>query len=119
MVKKFIFIIILSDLLNRSSGLMTNSNEFDCDTWKNEHIFLAKDVHLYNMTFAFVKIDTLEDLNVSFQCNQSEYNIDDLKIYANENILLNNDLNLDGVLHLINRTNVEINIVFQNLNGFN
>ena len=55
---------------------------------------MVKDVHFYNMTFAFVKIENLDDLNVSIQCKPTEYNMDYLNIFAKKNIQINNDLNL-------------------------
>ena len=116
-MKTFILYTILN--LFGSISLTTNFDNFDCKLWEESHIFSARDVHFYNKTFVFVKINTLDDLNVSLKCKPKEYNIEDLKIYANKNILLNNDLNLDGVLHLINRANVEINVIFENVNGFN
>ena len=43
----------VKDSKANSSETTTN---LECETWKNEHIFLAQDVHFYNKTFAFVKI---------------------------------------------------------------
>jgi hypothetical protein len=92
----------------------------DCEAWTKKHIVLANDVHYYNVTFPFVKIDTLDDLNISTRCSPCEYKIENLKIFAKKNVLLNNDLDLSGVLSIFNRTHVENEIVlFQNLNGFN
>ena len=94
--------------------------KIDCEAWVNNHVILAKDVHYYNKTFPFVKIDTLDDLNISTRCSPLEYKIENLKIFAKKNILLNNDLDLSGVLNLFNRSYIENDVVlFQNLNGFN
>ena len=100
-------------------NLTTNSSDLECDNWKNEHIALATDLHYFNMTFAFIKINSLDDLNVTLKCPSNEYNIGVFKIFAMKNILLNNDLNLSGILEIFNRTNVLIDVLFQNLNGFN
>ena len=43
--------------------------KIDCEAWVNNHVILAKDVHYYNKTFPFVKIDTLDDLNISTRCS--------------------------------------------------
>jgi hypothetical protein len=91
----------------------------NCTDWTNKHVVLAKDVHYYNVTFAFVKIDTLDDLNITTQCSTFEYNIENLKIFAKKSILLNNDLNLSGVLNIFNRSNSQIDVLLQNVNGFN
>ena len=71
------------------------------------------------MTFSFIKIASLDDLNITTLCLPHEYNISTLKIFAQKNILLNNDLDLHGVLNIINRTNFQNDIIFQNINGFN
>ena len=96
-----------------------NSSNLECENWKNDHIFLAEDVHYYNIKFAFVQIETLDDLNISVECQPSEYYIKLLKIFARKNILINNDLNLRGVINILNRTNTQVDVLFQNVNGFN
>ena len=47
----------------------------ECKNWQNEHIFSAKDVHYYNMFFSFVKINSLNDLNITFDCKPKEFYI--------------------------------------------
>jgi len=112
----FMFFCILSSI---RAELNFNSTDLECEKWKNDHIFLAEDFHFKNMSFAFVKIDNVDDLNITNNCQPSEYNIEYLRIFANKNILINNDLNIDNVLKIINRKFSEINVLFQNLNGFN
>ena len=104
----------VKDSKANSSETTTN---LECETWKNEHIFLAQDVHFYNKTFAFVKIDTSEQLNINTQCQPTEYDIEVLKIFAKKPILLDNDLNLTDIVTMFNRTYVDV--VFQNVKGFN
>ena len=61
--------------------LQTNSENIVCQNWIDKNLYLAQDVHYYNVTFAFVKIDTLDDLNTTTtQCSPYEYNIENLKI---------------------------------------
>ena len=104
----------VKDSKANSSETTTN---LECETWKNEHIFLAQDVHFYNKIFAFVKIDTSEQLNINTQCQPTEYDIEVLKIFAKKPILLDNDLNLTDIVTMFNRTYVDV--VFQNVKGFN
>jgi hypothetical protein len=94
-----------------------NASHLVCEHWKNEHIVLVRDVHFFNRTFYFVKIDSLHDLNISIKCQPVEYNVEALKIIAKKNILINNDLDLRAVMRMFNRTNIKI--FFQNVNGFN
>ena len=47
------------------SNLTTNSSDLECENWKNEHIVLTTDLHFFNMTFTFIKIDSLDDLNIT------------------------------------------------------
>lgn len=96
----------------------TDTIDSMCENWTNKHVFLAKDVHYYNMSFAFIKIDTLDNLNITVQYPPREYDITVLKIYANNNILLNTHLDLSGVFNIINRSQIQ-NVVFQNVIGFN
>ena len=116
---KFALLGMLISFRHCLSDFTKNSSDLECDNWKNEHIALATDLHFFNITFAFIKINSLDDLNVTLECPSNEYNIEVLKIFAKKNILLNNGLNLSGILKIFNRTNVQIDVLFQNLNGFN
>ena len=51
----FIMFCALKVKDSKANSSETTTN-LECETWKNEHIFLAQDVHFYNKTFAFVKI---------------------------------------------------------------
>ena len=114
-----LFFILCNSFKSSKSKSILSSFDLDCETWKNEHIFLAKDLHFYNLTFPFIKIDNLKDLNISTNCQATEYKINSLNIFGKKNLLIDNDLSLDGILNIINRTNIQINVLFQNVNGFN
>jgi hypothetical protein len=119
-MKQNALIFLLFCFLNSSRPELTlNSTGLECEKWKNDHIFFAEDLHFLNMSFAFVKIDDLDDLNITNKCQPSEYKIEYLKIFAKKNILFNNDLNINGLLKIINRTLSRINVIFQNVKGFN
>ena len=110
---KFILPGTLISLRYCLSDFTTNSADLKCDNWKNEHIVLTTDLHYFNITFAFIIINSLDDLNIDIQCKPTEYNIETLKIFVKKNILLNNDLNLSEILKIFNRTNVQIDVLFQ------
>jgi len=95
-----------------------SSDNIVCKQWLENHLYMAQDVHYYNISFAFVKIDTLSDLNITIKCPPQEYKIEMLKIYAKNNIFINNDLDLRGILNILNRTH-GADVVIQNVNGFN
>jgi hypothetical protein len=97
-----------------------NSLYIECETWQNEHIFFAKDVHYYNMTFLFVKINSLDELNITIQCPPIIYKKETfLNIFARKPILFNNDLNLSDLMNMLNRTSSQTDVLFRNINGFN
>jgi len=100
----FIIIIFSFFLLTQISSKTADSIDSNCSDWTEKHVVLAKDVHFFNVTFAFVKIDTLNDLNITAKCLPCEYNIEHLKIFATKNILLDSNLNLSGVLNIFNRS---------------
>ena len=111
------------NMLNRYSSssleLTTSSFDSECENWKQNHVFFAKDLHYFNKTFAFVKIASLNDFNITNQCPPKEYNINSLKIFAKKGILFNNDLNLRGLMNIFNRTDFPLDVLFENINGFN
>jgi hypothetical protein len=114
-----ILIIFSFMLLTQISTETIDNIDSNCSDWTEKHVVLAQDVHFFNVTFAFVKVDTLNDLNITAQCSPYEYNIEHLKIFAKKSILLDNDLNLSGVLNIFNRSNNQIDVLFQNVKGFN
>jgi hypothetical protein len=123
-MKKITALFILFSLLNSYVSQLTTLNSFDleCETWQNEHIFFVKDVHYDNMTFLFVKINSLDDLkNITLhQCPPIIYkNQTYLNIFARKPILFNNDLNLKGLMIMLNRTSSQTNALFRNIKGFN
>jgi len=118
-IDMLILIIFPYILLTQISSETIDSMELNCTDWQEKHIVIAKDVHYFNLTFAYVKIDTLNDLNITTQCYPYEYNIENLKIFAKKSILLDNDLNLSGVLNIFNRSNNQIDVLIQNVKGFN
>ena len=97
--------------------IATNASYLMCEHWKTKHVVLVTDVHFFNRTFHFIRIESLDDLNVSNQCRPVEYNVEALKIIAKKNILINNDLDLRAIMRMFNRTNIKV--FFQNINGFN
>jgi hypothetical protein len=103
-------------IVNTSDFLESNTT---CETWTNEHVYFAEDVHFFNQTFAFVKIDSIDDLNITAECSAREFNQSSLKIFANENILLDNDLDLSGVVNIFNSSYFQNDVWFQNVKGFN
>jgi hypothetical protein len=105
-----------------NSTLETNGTNGDdeCVIWTKKNIYIADDVHFNNLTFPFVKIDSLTDLNITTLCSPLQYNIvDRLKILARINILFDNDLDLSGVLNIFNLSNFQRSVSFENVYGFN
>jgi hypothetical protein len=115
----FVFVLLCRILSNFSFETITIKPLDECENWTNKHVYEAKDVHYYNMTFPFVKIDTLNDLNVSTKCSTRKYSIEILRIFAKKNILFDNDLDLHGILNLFNLLDRKNYIRFENVNGFN
>ena len=118
---KFLFSIILSTILvHAARSLASNQTNETCEVWSNKHIKNARDFsHFYNMTFTFVQIDALDDLNEASTCPSFEYNFDYIKIFSRRRILLDNDRNFSGVLSLFNRTHTPTDILLENVKGFN
>jgi hypothetical protein len=119
-LKLFVFVIFCRIISNFGHETDSIKPLDECENWTNKHVFLAKDVHFYNMTFPLIKIDTLNDLNISTKCSTSKYNMESLRIFAKKNILFDNDLDLYGILNLFNLLDRKSYIVrFENVNGFN
>jgi hypothetical protein len=118
-LKLFVFVFFCRIFSNFSFKANLTKAFDECENWTNKHVYIAKDVHFYNMTFAFIKIDTLNDLNISTVCSPREYNIESLKIFANKYILFDNDLDLRGILNLFNLLYSQNYVWFENVNGFN
>jgi len=105
-----------------NSALEANETNVDdeCNNWTKKNIYIADDVHFCNLTFPFVKIDTLAELNITTQCPPLQYKIEEkLKIFARNNILFDNDLDLSGVLNIFNLSNFQRYVSFENVYGFN
>ena len=115
----FVIFLVLYNFRGNSHNLTGNSSDLWCKKWERKHIYFAEDVHYFNKSFAFVKIDTLDELKIDFECQPTEYNIEYLKIYANKNIFLNNDLNLSGIINIFNRRSIQTDVVLENVKGFN
>jgi hypothetical protein len=121
-MKKFnILIVLFFFRLLTSISLEINMtlDSDECEIRVNKHVYFAKEIHFYNLTVAFVKIDNLNDLNVTTHCSPRGYNIENLKINANQNILFDNDLDLTGVINIFNSSKYFNDVWFQNVNGFN
>jgi hypothetical protein len=112
----YYFMIFSSFITLNTSGLESNTS---CEIWTNEHVYFAEDVHFFNQTFPFVKIDSIDDLVVTTDCPPREFNQSILKIFAKENILLDNDLDFSGVVNIFNSSHFQNEVWFQNVNGFN
>jgi hypothetical protein len=113
-------VVFFTRLLTSLSLEINLTLEYDeCEIWVNKHVYFAKEIHFYNTTVAFVKIDTLNDLNVTTQCSPRGYNIQNLKIFANKNILFDNDLDLTGVINIFNSSKYYNDVWLQNVDGFN
>jgi len=99
---------------------MNFTNDFDeCERWAQKHVYFAEDVHFYNKTFPFVKIDSFGDLNVTTQCSPRDYDVNSLKILANTNILFDNDLDMRVLLNIFNSSHIQDFLWFKNIKGFN
>jgi hypothetical protein len=115
-----IFLLVLLNLIVTSFSFEANETSVDeCEYWIQRHVFIAEDVHFYNKTFPFVKIDTLSDLNISTRCRALEFKISTLEIFARNSILLDNDLDLSGVLDVFNLSHAQRQVWFMNIKGFN
>ena len=118
----FIFLCIINDLKNIILESSTNSSDLECEIWKNQHIVLAVDVHYYNITLPYIKIDSFDDLNITTSCSPNQYDSDViqyLSIVAKKNILFENDFNLMGVKNFFNLSHISTTFVFSNIKGFN
>ena len=82
---QIIFLIIIQAIIATSSYDL----DLECQSWQNEHIFLAKDVHFKNNTFPFVKLNTLDNLNLNMSCPFKLYSIQVLKIFITQPCLVN------------------------------
>jgi hypothetical protein len=92
----------------------------ECDEWTRKHLFNSTEFHAYNSTFPFVIIDSINDLNINFSCKLNLKNDfqNGLKLYANEKVLIGNDLYLANFLSLFSANPIPM-IFIQNVNGFN
>jgi hypothetical protein len=112
---------------------LINSNDYaendTCVTWEKEHLVQSSEIHGYNLTFIFLKIDSLDDVNVNLTSCQTGYenNIDILKVYATRKIFLVNSFDYDHLIDLFKISLYKIkpltdwpqSIIFQNILGFN
>jgi hypothetical protein len=117
----YLFSTVFLNCIFTSICLQENSTNIgdECNIWKDKYVYFAKDVHFSNQTFPFVKIDTLNDLNVTIACSPTDYSIIPLEIFANQNILFENDLDLRGVLQVFNMSHIQTDLWFKNVMGFN
>jgi hypothetical protein len=116
-----IFLIVLFYCMITSFCFEVNeTSDFnECEIWIQRHVYIAEDIHFYNKTFQFVKIDSLNDLNITTRCRTLEFKISTLEIFARQSILLDNDLDLSGVLNVFNLSHTQRQVWFLNIKGFN
>ena len=87
-------------LINLSNLLLINVNSNVCDEWSQKHIFNSTELHMFNSTFPFVRIDSMKDLNLNVSCRKIDWSKQlGLKIYANKSdVLFESDFNIKNVL---------------------
>ena len=95
-----------------------NLSNKDCKEWTQEHVFNSTEFHTSHSEFTFLRIDSLQDLDLTFDsCTQFEINPKPvLKIYSNRKILLDNNLSFNNVFKLFTGKST---VLFQNIKGFN
>ena len=93
----------------------SQTNNEECLDWMNEHVFISNEIH-FETSMKFIQINSFDDLQLPSACPPNQEQTLVLKIYARENILLDNSLDLRGIRSMFNY--VEI-ILFQNIKGFN
>jgi hypothetical protein len=95
--------------------IFNQTNNETCLVWMNEHIFISNEIHFEN-SIKFIQINSFDDLQLPSACPSTQDKTLVLKIFAHENILLENSLDLRGIRSMFKF--VEI-ILFQNVKGFN
>ena len=117
----FCFLIYFLIHLNHVSSL----NETWCDLWSKKHLFNSTEQHLFNFTFEFVQIETVNDLHFGNEtCSPRSNRANQLqvvKIFSTQMILIPNDLDLErGVLSLFQfslERKSRKGVIFQNIKG--
>jgi hypothetical protein len=112
-----IIIIFLVTLAPPLGPTEIETNE--CNEWKSKHLFNSTEYHKKDLLHEFIKIDTMNDLNVTFSSCQIDFKINALKIYINKNIFLDNDLDLTNFFRVFTATEIIWLILIQNIKGFN
>ena len=95
-----------------ASKQYNNSNE--CNLWSKTHVLNQTERHYFNMTAVFIKFRKFSDLEII--CKNVKYNLEFLKLYAEEEVLLDNKLDLKNLLSHFKYVKT---IYFQNIKGFN
>jgi hypothetical protein len=114
------YIIILFLLVTLAPPLgPTNIDTNECNEWKSKHLFNSNEYQIKDVIIKFIRIDAMDDLNVTFSSCQIDFNINVLKIFVNnKNVFLDNDLDLTNLLRVFSATYIRM-ILIQNLEGFN
>jgi hypothetical protein len=94
-----------------------DSNE--CNEWKRKYLFNSTEYHKKDVSHEFIKIDTMNDLNVTFSSCQIDFKSNALKIYVNKKVFLDNDLDLTNFFRIFSATKTFLTILIQNIEGFN
>jgi len=110
----FFFFIFCALLLARKY-----SSQSVCDEWFKAHMFNSTEFHVRGKDsyFTFMRIDSLQDLNVPMSCRRFKVEPLVLKIFINnEKLLIDNDLDLTNVMRIVAPKE---DFFFQNVKGFN
>jgi hypothetical protein len=93
----------------------------ECNEWKIKYLFNSTEYHKQDLFFKieFIRIDTMDDLNVTFSSCQIDFKYGALNIYVNNGILLDNDLDLTQLLRVFSTLKNIDTIVIHNIKGFN
>ena len=109
--KYFFFTLVLFDAINLSF------EDKDCDSWRENHIFIENDSHNLNRSSICVEFASFEDL-MNLTCGDLKFKIDSLSIYSSRYILLDNNLDIGGFMNLFKFSKIKL-VYLQKIKGFN
>jgi hypothetical protein len=99
----------------------TNIDTNECNEWKSKYLFNSTEYHTKDLfiKIEYIRIDTMTDLNVTFSSCQIDFKYGVVKIYVNNGISLDNDLDLTQLLRVFSALKNIETIVIHNIKGFN
>ena len=112
-MKTIIFLLIF---LLKPTRFTFEKEAAECESWRKAHVITTKERHYSNITSVLVRFKHLHELNVA--CHKKKYSVEILKIYADESVLLDSDLNLQSLLSMFEFTSPYL-LQFLNVKGFN